>query len=159
MIAFKEGSALPAPSRNIIEHTEEYFEIQFPAEYIAFLQKNNGAIPITQEFLYNGHEYAIERFLCLLDDDLRDQLEDESWSEIRVVMTELDEFLVDDEDQTGMTIVPIAVLFAGDYVCLDYRENADKPQICIWSHEESDEFDPVTYKVADSFTDFLNMLH
>ena len=32
------------------------------------------------------------------------------------------------------------------------------PQICVWDHEESGELDPVTYKVADSFTEFVSSL-
>ena len=44
------------------------------------------------------------------------------------------------------------------YVCLDYRKSKEKPSICVWSHEESEDFAPVTYKVADTFSEFVEML-
>lgn len=62
------------------------------------------------------------------------------------------------EDLVGVEILPIAELFAGDYVCLDYRKNKEKPSICVWSHEESEDFAPVTYKAADTFSEFIEML-
>lgn len=64
----------------------------------------------------------------------------------------------DNEDLIGVEVLPIAELFAGDYVCLDYRKSREKPSICVWSHEESEDFAPVTYKVADTFSEFVEML-
>lgn len=78
--------------------------------------------------------------------------------DIDVIHTQLDERLSANEDLVGYDMVPIAQIFAGDYVCLDYRESSDHPCVCVWSHEESGEFDPVTYKIADSFTQFIEML-
>lgn len=43
-------------------------------------------------------------------------------------------------------------------LCLDYRKSKEKPSICVWSHEESEDFAPVTYKVADTFSEFVEML-
>lgn len=31
----------------------------------------------------------------------------------------------------------------GDYVCLDFRNNVDIPEVCDWYHEDSEEFNPV----------------
>lgn len=58
----------------------------------------------------------------------------------------------------GVEVLPIAELFAGDYVCLDYREDKENPFICVWSHEESGDFEPVTHKVANTFSEFVQML-
>jgi hypothetical protein len=63
-----------------------------------------------------------------------------------------------DEDSTGAEMLPIAALFAGDYICLDYRTEKDNPAVCIWSHEESEDFAPVTYPIAKDFDTFLKML-
>lgn len=52
----------------------------------------------------------------------------------------------------------IGSIFAGDFVCLDFRRNKENPSVCVWSHEESGEFEPVLYKVADNFTEFLESL-
>ncbi len=48
-------------------------------------------------------------------------------------------------------------MFAGDFVCLDYR-NSEKPCIAIWFHENSEDFQPVLVKIANNFNDFLKML-
>jgi len=55
-------------------------------------------------------------------------------------------------------VIPIAFLFAGDFVCLNYRNNAKKLEICIWYHEQSELFKPVTDKIADNFEWFINIL-
>ncbi|WP_231619529.1 SMI1/KNR4 family protein [Fictibacillus sp. 5RED26] len=55
-------------------------------------------------------------------------------------------------------MLPVAALYAGDFVCLDYRNNVREPIVCVWNHEESSELNPVTYKVSDSFEEFLSML-
>ena len=57
----------------------------------------------------------------------------------------------------GYNIIPIADLFAGDLLCLDYRES-EEPTVCVWLHEESDEWDPVTEKVANTYSEFMDML-
>ena len=72
--------------------------------------------------------------------------------------SQIGERLTDNEDLIGVEVLPIAELFAGDYVCLDYRKSKEKPSICVWSHEESEDFAPVTYKVADTFSEFVEML-
>ena len=53
--------------------------------------------------------------------------------------------------------LPIAVLFAGDFVCLDFRETED-PTVVVWYHEESGEFSPVTKTVAQNISEFFGML-
>ena len=158
MIKVREESILPEPSDEIIIKTEKFYRIQFPENYVKFLKGNNGAIPIDNTFEYNSHVYLIERFLCLLANDVRDEMDSVSWSEIRVIITQLDERLVEDEDMLGMNIIPIAVIFAGDYVCLDFRNNPDEPEVCVWYHEQSGEFEPITKKIADNFSEFLSML-
>ncbi|MEI5907423.1 hypothetical protein WAK64_10175 [Bacillus spongiae] len=37
----------------------------------------------------------------------------------------------------------MAVLFAGDFLCLDYRESRNNPKVCEWDHEISAELEPV----------------
>ncbi|WPC42735.1 SMI1/KNR4 family protein [Clostridium sp. JS66] len=89
----KEDSIiLPLPGDEVISSFEEYCGVKLPKEYKEFLKINNGAIPKTNTFNYEGREYLIERFLCLLESP------------------------------------------------------------------ESDDFKPVTIKVADSFAAFLKML-
>lgn len=56
-------------------------------------------------------------------------------------------------------VLPIAVLFAGNFLCLDFRQAPEKPVVTVWDHELSEDFNPVHYKIADSFSEFLDMLH
>lgn len=106
-------------------------------------------------FRYNQHEYVIEKFLCVLNDSESDLTN--GWYDVEVVITQLSERLTDDEDLVGIHIVPIAALFSGDFVCLDFRET-EEPTVVIWFHEESEEFSPVTRKVASNLSEFFGML-
>ena len=83
---------------------------------------------------------------------------DEGCYDILVVTTDIEMCLTEDGDKLGLTIVPIAALFAGELVCLDFRKDMDHPEVCIWFHEESEYLSPSTQKVANSFTEFLSML-
>ena len=138
-----------------IRKVEEYSMVNFPKSYIDFIKEYNVGIPTTNEFLCNNHFYAIDRFLGFVNEYKTSPLGN---YDIAVVLSQIDTCLTDNPDLIGDELIPISSLFAGDYVCLDYRENKEMPSICIWSHKESGEFEPVTYKVADTFTDFVAML-
>ena len=122
---------------------------------LEFIKKNNGAVPITNIFNHNKHDYIIERFLCILEESESDEIN--GWYDIEVTITQIVERLTDNEDLIGMNVVPIAELFAGDFVCLDFRETED-PSVVVWYHEESDEFSPVTKTVAQNISEFWGML-
>ena len=104
----------------------------------------------------DGHSRLVERFLCLLDDPRNDLINGQY--EISVVIAQIEDRLTDDEDQVGATLIPFAVLFGGDFLCIDFRLNRSTPTVVLWDHEESDELDPVTYQVADTFNEFLNRI-
>lgn len=150
-------NSLVPPSDELIRENEEDFEVRFPRDYITFIKQCNGCIPIDCTFVCGGHEYLIERFLCMLDDDMLNEI-DEGRYDIAVVTADIGDRLVEDEDSTGLALVPIADLFAGELVCLDFRKDMDHPEVCIWFHEESEYSSPSTQKVANSFTEFLSML-
>lgn len=75
--------------------------------------------------------------------------------DIDVTLTQLEDRLTDNEDLIGVDILPIAALFAGDFVCLDFRNDRENPKICIWNHEESAELEQVTYFVTNTFSEFI----
>ena len=155
MIIINDTRILPLPSEKIIAEKEIEWRLVLPIDYKNFLIKYNGGIPNENSFECNGHNYAITRFLCVLKNA------NESHNgryDISVVESLIGERLTDNEDLIGIEVLPIAELFAGDYVCLDYRNNQEKPSVCVWSHENSEEFSPVTYKVADSFSEFIAKL-
>ena len=149
------GSIIHDDISQRIRKVEKYCRIKFPDSYVNFIEKYNVGVPINNEFLCNDHFYAIDRFLGFINDYKTSPLGD---YDIPVVLTQVDTYLTDNPDLVGDEMIPIAELFAGDLVCLDYRENKEEPSVCVWDHEASDEFDPVTYHVADTFPEFIAML-
>ena len=156
MIDVKADSILMLPNDELISKFEKFHRVVFPNDYRVFIKKNNGAIPIFNTFEFNNHEYLVERFLCLLGNKKNDV--EEGWADIGVIVTQMFDRLTDDGDKLGIPIIPIAVLFAGDFVCLDFRDMPENPVVCIWYHEESIPFCPVTEKISDSFGEFLSIL-
>ncbi len=160
MIRVKKESALPSPTDELIDKMQNYFQVRFPQDYLQFLKQNNGAVPIECQFDYNGHSYAVERFLCMLPNELLNEFV-EGCYDIGVVEAQLFDRLgtEEDEDEIGTFTIPIAVLFAGDFVCLDFHKDKENPEVCIWYHEMSVELAPYTKRIAGSFTEFLSMLY
>ena len=149
------GSIITGDISQEIRKTEKYCRIKFPDSYINFIKKYNVGVPINNEFLCNNHFYAIDRFLGFVSDYRTSPL---GVYDIAVVLTQVDTRLTDNPKLVGDEMIPIVELFAGDLVCLDYRKSKEEPSVCVWDHEESDEFDPVTYHVADTFPEFIAML-
>jgi hypothetical protein len=153
---FEQGTALAAPADDRIRWFEATYRVKLPDDYVAALKVGNGAIPSRKVFHQGKRERLIERMLCLLPNPKNDQAN--GWYDLTIVVSQIDARLIDDENLVGMNVIPFAVLFAGDYVCLDFRANANFPLIAVWDHERSDEFQPVLEPIAPSFTAFDNML-
>ncbi|MED4236703.1 hypothetical protein P4689_08980 [Priestia megaterium] len=62
----------------------------------------------------------MERFLCVLEDSESDHIN--GWYDVEVIIAQIGERLTDNEDSIGIDVIPIAALFAGDFLCLDFRE-------------------------------------
>ncbi|GAF65107.1 hypothetical protein BTS2_2005 [Bacillus sp. TS-2] len=152
----KAGSIIyPLPDDSLLSERESKWRINLPEKYKDFIKKYNGSSPIKDSFKYNNRVYAIDRYLCILR--VTGETEDEYY-DIGVVRTQLEERIVFDEDLVGTELLPIAVLYAGDFVCLDYRNGDEEPTVCVWNHEESSDLNPVTYTISNSFEEFLKML-
>ena len=145
----------PLPIDELLAEKERKWRLVLPADYRNFVVKYNGGIPNEKTFECNKHCYAVTRFLCILKNFQDTQ---NGWYDISVVASQIGERLTDNEDLIGEEVLPIAELFAGDYVCLDYRQNKEEPSVCVWDHEASGECAPVTYHVADTFPEFIAML-
>nr|WP_235794763.1 SMI1/KNR4 family protein [Virgibacillus sp. NKC19-16] len=98
----------------------------------------------------------MDRFLCVLENT---EENDYGVYDIDVTLTRIEVRLTDNEDLVGVDLLPIAILFAGDYLCLDYRESDNHPTVCVWDHEESGDLDPVTYYCSENFDEFLSILY
>lgn len=141
------------PSEEVIRESEESWRVELPKDFRQLLKDYNGGVPEKREFVCGKQTRMIVRFLCIMED----YDDDYACYDINVILRQLEGRIISNPDLIGYEIIPIAELFAGDLLCLDYRESA-APTVCIWFHEESDELEPVTYKVADNYSKFMKML-
>jgi SMI1-KNR4 cell-wall len=155
MPIFLPDSISPPPPLARIEKLQDSFEQRFPVGYLDFLKQANGAKLKNNVVKLGNSDFVIERFLPIVADPKNDP---DGWADVAVVATQLDLRLVVDEDTTQLDLVPIAALFAGDFLVLDYRESRRAPKVALWDHEASDDFNPQTVPVADSFERFIKML-
>ena len=138
--------------RRYFDFTEEECEVELPKGYKKFLLRHNGGIPEKDTFECNGNTYEVNYFLTMTEDgEETDVIE-------KLMEHEMEMFGEEDDDMTGYRLIPIAETTAEDLVCLDYHEG-DIPFISLWDCCKSEEEHPVTYRVADSFEEFMAMLH
>ena len=148
--------ALPLPTDALIAKTEESLGVSFPEDVKAFLKEFNGANLRYATFFAAGHEWCIDRFLNLLPHGSDTTL---AVYGIETTWSQLDERMAEDPEGIGAELVPLVVLFAGDFVCLDYRKTKENPPVVVWLHEESRLLKPSTRPVAETFTEFMGMIH
>lgn len=144
------------PTSTAIHAVEGYFRKKLPLDFIDFMKLNNGGVPLKRVFYSAGADRILERFLFIMDEPSADL--EYGMYDIGVVEAQIGERLADNPHQVGGNLIPFALVSAGDYLCLDYRENTDNPEIALWLHELSDVFLPVTEQVASCFDDFLKLL-
>lgn len=145
----------PLPTDALLQEREVAWKVQLPEDYKKFIMRKNGFRPSKNSFSLKNRSFLIERFLCVLENTKDNLL---GVYDIDVVMSQLDERLFVHEDILGFELVPIAALFGGDFLCLNYIEDPENPSICIWHHEESYELEPAIEFVANNFTEFSDML-
>ena len=150
----KSSIVEPKPTEDLIKDFEEGYRVKLPDEFKRFLLEYNGAIPITDVFVLDSSKYIIQRFLCLLDDY---EINEFGIYDMGVVITPIIDYLTDSSNIIGLDVIPIVSLVGGDFICLDYRKN-ENPIVVIWDKAESEESKPVIKRVADSITEFFDML-
>ena len=146
----------PFPTDALLQEREVAWRVKLPDDYKEFIKQENGVIPSKRYFPFEHNEKVIDRFLAILA--ISGEKTEEDY-DIGVVSTQLEGRIVFDEDNVGMQLIPIAALFGGDFVCLNYVEDSENPSICIWYHEESYELEPAIEFLANNFTEFLAMLY
>lgn len=154
---FQQGTTSAPPTDELIQWFETTYRVKLPADYVAALKVGNGAIPSRREFRQGKRERMIERMLCLTPEPQNDQVN--GWYDLTVVLSQLDARLIDDENLVGMNVIPIAMLFAGDFLCLDFRHTPESPVVAVWDHEQSRDLHPVMEPVAPSLASFEAMLY
>ncbi len=154
---FKENSILPIPPASRLSKFEAYYRINLPEDYRKFLEIGNCGIPIKNIFQHENTERLVERFLCMMEDP--NSIPSKGTYDISVVITQIEDRLADNDDLIGMNIIPIAYLFGGDFICLDFRGNVNNPKVMLWDHNLSDELSPHVELVSNNFTNFLEKLY
>ena len=145
----------PLPTDALLQEREVAWKVRLPEDYKEFIKNENGLIPSKRYFHFGNNEKVIDRFLAILA--ISGEKPEEVY-DIGVVSTQLEGRIVFDEDYVGMQLIPIAALFGGDFVCLNYVKDSENTSICIWYHEESYELEPAIELVANNFAEFLDML-
>ena len=138
----------PMPTDALLHEREVVWRVKLPDDYKEFIKKENGLTPSKRYFHFGNNEKVIEHFLAILA--ISGEKAEEAY-DIGVVSTQLEGRIIFDEDYVGLQLIPIAALFGGDFVCLNYIEDPENPSICIWYHEESYELEPAI--------EFLAMLY
>jgi SMI1-KNR4 cell-wall len=157
MIAFRDKTTYPAPSDVRLAELEGVYRLKFPESYVAMLRIGNGGQPVRSCFEQGQRERLIERMLPIFDDFNAEGAT--GAYDVEVVASQIDDRLTDDPGLVGLKVLPIAVLFGGDFVCLDFRADSDAPSVAVWDHEESRPFVPHLETIAPSFEAFASMLH
>ena len=155
---YKQNQSIiyPLPTDALLQEREVAWRVKLPDDYKELIMRKNGFRLSKNLYSVTNRSFLIERFLCILENTKDNPL---GMYDIDVVMSQLDERLFVHEDILGFELIPIAALFGGDFVCLNYVEDSEKPSICIWYHEESYELEPAIEFLANNFTEFLAMLY
>ena len=155
---YKQNQSIiyPLPTDALLQEREVAWRVKLPDDYKELIMRKNGFRLSKNLYSVTNRSFLIERFLCILENTKDNPL---GMYDIDVVMSQLDERLFVHEDILGFELIPIAALFGGDFVCLNYVEDSEKPSICIWYHEESYELEPAIEFLANNFTEFLAILY
>lgn len=157
-IAIPNTGARPATTGEV-ERYERRNMFEFPPELRSMFLADNGGVPV--KCVLCPQQRRIVRYLGLYGPDVVGPAADH-YSLHAVSVDFLGDRLSWSEDEDDTLLVPFAELFAGDYLCLDYRASEPpirrNPRVVVWLHELSEEFHPVVEIVADSFSEFLGRL-
>ncbi len=161
MIKITEGSIIePIPTEE--EYTykvNRVWKVTPPQSFFEFLKKYNCAEPIDFEIEANRIR-LVTRFFGIVKKEYSNGVN--RYYDIGCVQSTAFGLFYYDEDATSFGLMPFAELFGGDFLCLDKGKNneyEENPRVCVLSHEESGECNPVTYHVADSFDEFVEKYH
>ena len=139
-----------------IEKVEKKFGYSFPKEYKKVVSKYDELIPADNIFDFtNIYGEVDERDLNFISFNT-DQ-----------AISIYDYIIISNPAYSGIpNLVAFGVCANGDYICFDYREspNGDNPKIVLVYHDDIIENENGTSSmvvnfVANSFEEFMNMLH
>lgn len=125
----------PLPSEELIKKHENFWRLKLPSSFLDFIKLYNGAEVKEATFVCDNRSYTIERFLCMLDDIDNNP---KGIYDIDVVLSQIGERLTKNEDLLGAEVLPIASIFAGDFVSW-ILEKIKRIHRCVYGHTKSQE--------------------
>lgn len=152
---FISDTICTAPTIESIQSLEEYYRILLPDQYKRFLVDCNGGCPVETFLSVEGKRYVLERFLAVFAED--ENLSQE-WFDVDVVITALGSLIVEQEDQIGVSLFPVAVLDTRDFICINYMKGFIEGSIVIFNPDYSEIYKPSIKMVAGSFGELLSIL-
>ncbi len=132
----------PLSDEELIE-IEKYFSVTFPEEFKDFIRKYHCAVPKVSDF-----DFYLKPF------------NESTTSGIGIILGNdpVRGSIIKTHKGLGESAKPHCIPFidngGGDYVCLDFAENPNKPKIVYFYHELLEYF-----PIADSFLDWCEMLY
>ncbi len=117
-IEFVQSSCAGPFSEDRQARFEEYHGVQLDSEFVSLCKQCNGGVSVLRCFDVAGRERMIDRFLCLLENIYVSSAAAHADYDIEVTWTQI-------EDRLRPGLIPIAVLFAGDMLCLRYKAEYD----------------------------------
>ena len=129
-----------------VRRAEATLGITLPADFVAFALNNDGAVPLQSYFTCaqprtGDREIQLGKLLSL-DRSKSDGL-------LSVVGNS--------RGEPPAGLIPFGGQGAGDMICFDYRDESASPSVVYWLHDLSP--DEAIVKLADSFTNFIALLH
>ena len=147
-IKFEPGSSASSFDDEYVMDVASELGVRFPLEYLALLKRANGGKPIQQYFALGNNEKVIERFLSFVANYKESPF---GIYDIEVVWSQI-------EDRLEEGICPFAMVFAGDFLCFDCRQENKEPSIVLWDHDKAAQGKLSLIPVATDFDQFTMML-
>jgi cell wall assembly regulator SMI1 len=117
-----------------IKHIEDSLSIKLPQNFITVLLSNDGAYPEKNLYDFGNEKEKIVQ--CLLS-----------------CKNDSNSILVAAQRIGKKNIVPFMKDPFGNYICFQFT-NLQDYEIILWDHDTE-----ITYKITDSFENFVNMLY
>ena len=145
---------------SLINDFEHKISFKFPITYKSLISKYDGARILKHMDAFNFFSnltnkkaaYGLARFLSFNEED------EENFSTMKNYWEDRNH---DPDLPFPDKIVPFAIDGGGNLICFDYRHDisTNEPKIVVWHHEgESGTAEELSF-VANSFDEFLDMLH
>ena len=142
---------------SIIRLIERTLGIKLPKAYVDFIIKHNGAYLVNNAFEFFDQNVNEPSESSLHFDDITDML-----SHVWVLSSLSTEFKNDPDPHRGYHYFPkklVPFCSNGDCICFDYRNDPmEWPPIVMWHHEACEGDVNVSF-IANTFEEFIGMLH